>query len=52
MPAEEGEGLDFRSPYETPADEELEVTDQLDASGYVGLADEGVEEEVEDVEVE
>jgi len=52
VPAEEGEGLDFRSPYETPADEELEVTDQLDASGYVGLADEGVEEEVEDVEVE
>ncbi len=53
VPAEEGEALDFRSPYETPpADEELEVTDQLDATGYVGLADEGVEEELEDVEVE
>ena len=51
-PAEEGEALDFRSPYETPADEELEVTDQLDAAGYVGLADEAVEEELEDVEVE
>ena len=33
VPAEEGEALDFRSPYETPADEELEVTDQLDATG-------------------
>ena len=53
VPAEEGEALDFRSPYETPpADEELEVTDQLDASGYVVLADEGLEEELEDVEVE
>ena len=52
VPAEEGEALDFRSPYETPADEELEVTDQLDATGYVGLADEAVEEELEDVEVE
>jgi len=52
VPAEEGEALDFRSPYETPADEELEVTDQLDATGYVVLADEGLEEELEDVEVE
>ncbi|MCX5889414.1 MAG: sigma-70 family RNA polymerase sigma factor [Deltaproteobacteria bacterium] len=52
VPAEEGEALDFRSPYETPADEELEVTDQLDAAGYVGLVDEALEEELEDVEVE
>ncbi len=52
VPAEEGEALDFRSPYETPADEELEVTDQLDAAGYVGLVDESLEEELEDVEVE
>ncbi len=49
---EEGEGLDFRSPYEGAADEELEVTDQLDAAGYAGLAEEGLEEELEDVEVE
>ena len=35
-----------------PADEELEVTDQLDVAGYGALPEEGVEEELEDVEVE
>ena len=52
VPGEEGEALDFRSPYEGAADEELEVTDQLDASGYGGLPAEVVEEDLEDVEVE
>ncbi|MFI5330872.1 MAG: RNA polymerase sigma factor RpoD/SigA [Desulfobaccales bacterium] len=52
VPAEEGDPLDFRSPYAAPADEELEVTDQLGVAGYGALPEEGVEEELEDVEVE
>ena len=52
VPGEEGEALDFRSPYAAPADEELEVTDQLDGAPYGVIAEEGVEEELEDVEVE
>ena len=52
MPGEEGDALDFRRPYAAPADEELEVTDQLDATGYGVIAEEGVEEELEDVEAE
>ena len=52
VPGEEGEALDFRSPYAAPADEELEVTDQLGVAGYGALPEEGVEEELEDVEVE
>ncbi len=52
VPGEEGDALDFRSPYAAPADEELEVTDQLDGAPYGVIAEEGVEEELEDVEVE
>ena len=52
VPGEEGDALDFRSPYAAPADEEMEVTDQLDGAGYGILPEEGVEEELEDVEVE
>ena len=52
VPGEEGDALDFRSPYAAPADEELEVTDQLDGAGYGVIPEEGVEEELEDVEVE
>ena len=52
VPGEEGDALDFRSPYAAPADEELEVTDQLGVAGYGALPEEGVEEELEDVEVE
>ncbi len=52
VPGEESEALDFRSPYEGAADEELEVTDQLDVAGYGALPEEGIEEELEDVEVE
>ena len=52
VPGEEAEALDFRSSYEGAADEELEVTDQLDVAGYGVLPEEGIEEELEDVEVE
>ncbi len=52
VPGEEGDALDFRSPYAAPADVELEVTDQLDGAGYGVIAEEGVEEDLEDVEVE
>ena len=52
VPGEEGDALDFRSPYAAPADEEMEVTDQLGVAGYGALPEEGVEEELEDVEVE
>ncbi len=36
VPGEEGDALDFRSPYAAPADEELEVTDQLDVAALRG----------------
>ena len=52
VPGEEGDALDFRSPYAAPADEELEVTDQLDGAAYGAVPEEGIEEELEDVEVE
>ena len=52
VPGEDNGSLDFRGPYESPADEELEVTDQLDVAAYGGVAEEGLEEELEDVEVE
>ncbi|MCL4503751.1 MAG: sigma-70 family RNA polymerase sigma factor [Deltaproteobacteria bacterium] len=52
VPGDEGDSLDFRSPYATPAEEELEVTDQLDGAGYGAVPEEGLEEELEDVEVE
>ena len=52
IPGEESESLDFRGPYNGPADEELEVTEQLDAAGFGTIADEGLEEELEEVEVE
>ena len=52
VPREDNGSLDFRGPYESPADEELEVTDQLDVAAYGGVAEEGLEEELEDVEVE
>jgi len=52
VPGEDNGSLDFRGPYESPADEELEVTDQLDVTAYGGVAEEGLEEELEDVEVE
>ncbi|MFI5355264.1 MAG: hypothetical protein ACHQX0_06600, partial [Desulfobaccales bacterium] len=40
VPAEEGDPLDFRSPYAATADEELEVTDQLGVAGYGALPEE------------
>lgn len=52
VPGEDNDSLDFRGPYEGPADEELEVTDQLDVAAYGGGAEAGLEEELEDVEVE
>ncbi len=48
---EEEDPLDFRgSSFEGAADEELEVTDQLETP--YGLAEEGVEDELEEVEAE
>lgn len=52
VPGEDNDSLDFRGPYEGPADEELEVTDQLDVAAYGGGAEVGLEEELEEVEVE
>lgn len=48
LPEEEGEALDFRAPFDAPADEELDVSEHLDASGYSPLAEEGGEEELDD----
>ena len=46
---QEGEALDFRAPFEGAADEELDVTEHLDASGYGPVAEEGGDEEIDDV---
>jgi RNA polymerase primary sigma factor len=43
---EEKESL--RAPFEGPADEELDVSEHLDASGYGPLVEEGVEEELDE----
>jgi len=52
VPEEEGKSLDYRGTYESPMDEELDVTDQLEA-GYSPLPAEGYEEEIEEgLEVE
>ena len=48
LPEEEGEALDFRATFDAPADEELDVSEHLDASGYSPLAEEGGEEELDD----
>lgn len=48
VPEAEGDPLDFRNNYEGLGDEELDVTDQLDAGGYGSLPEAGVEEEAED----
>jgi RNA polymerase primary sigma factor len=52
VPEPEGEALDFRNTYEGLVDEELDVTDHLDAVGYGGLPEAGLEEEPDEVEVE
>ena len=44
LPEEERESL--QGPFEMGADEELDVSEQLDAAGYGPLAEEGVEEEL------
>jgi RNA polymerase primary sigma factor len=43
----EDESLDFRGSFEAPVDEELDVSDQLEAA-YGGLPEEGLEEELEE----
>jgi RNA polymerase primary sigma factor len=48
LPVEEGESLDFRGPFEVSADEELDVSEHLDASGYGPVSEEGLEEELEE----
>ena len=48
LPEGEGENLDFRAPFEGSADEELDVSEHLDASGYGPVAEEGLEEELDE----
>jgi RNA polymerase primary sigma factor len=47
IPEEDAETLGFRGNYEVAAEEELEVTEQLDAGSY-GLSEEAVEEDVDE----
>jgi RNA polymerase primary sigma factor len=49
LPEEEGEAAEFRGPFEGAADEELDVSEHLDASGYGPVAEEGGDEELDDV---
>jgi RNA polymerase primary sigma factor len=46
---EEGEALDFRGPFDGPADDDLDVSEHLDATGYGPIAEEGVDEELDEV---
>ena len=45
---EEQDTLGFRGTYETSSEEELEVTDQIDVAGYVGITLDLVEEDVDE----
>lgn len=47
LPAEEGEATDFRG--SLAADEELDVSEHLDASGYGPIAEEAADEELDEV---
>jgi len=46
LPEEDRESL--RAPFDSPVDEELDVSEQLDATGYGPLAAEGLEEELDE----
>ncbi|MFZ5448397.1 MAG: RNA polymerase sigma factor RpoD/SigA [Thermodesulfobacteriota bacterium] len=48
LPEEEGESLEFRGPFDGPPDEEMDVSEHLDASGYGPMAEEGLEDELEE----
>ncbi len=49
LPEEEGQAAEFRGPFEGSADEELDVSEHLDASGYGPIVEEGADEEMDDV---
>jgi len=48
LPEEEADNVDFRGPLNGSADEELDVSEHLDASGYGPVAEEGLEEELDE----
>jgi RNA polymerase primary sigma factor len=48
VPEEEGESVDFRGPFDTSADEELDVSEHLVASGYGPVSEESLEEDLDE----
>jgi RNA polymerase primary sigma factor len=48
IPEEEGQSSEFRRPFEGSSDEEMDVSEQLDASGYGPMAEEGMDEDLDE----
>ncbi len=48
IPEEEGQAAEFRRPFEGAGDDEMDVSEHLDASGYGPMAEEGVDEDLDE----
>jgi RNA polymerase primary sigma factor len=48
LPEEEGQSAEFRRPFEGASDEEMDVSEHLDASGYGPMAEEGMDEDLDE----
>ena len=48
IPEEEGQSAEFRRPFEGASDEEMDVSEHLDATGYGPMAEEGVDEDLDE----
>jgi RNA polymerase primary sigma factor len=48
IPEQEGQAAEFRRPFEGGSDEELDVSEHLDASGYGPMAEENLDEDLDE----
>jgi RNA polymerase primary sigma factor len=48
LPNEEGQSSEFRRPFEGSSDEGMDVSEHLDASGYGPMAEEGMDEDLDE----